>query len=140
MEPSVKFTEGVAMVGARARDVYDKAAKERQSDGQKSGGRGHTRNSVETFPPSLESGKSRDQAGKAVSVSGKLTDRAKSGEVATVGVATDVTGCVSPLSCGLLVPAPSVRQRRRGAHPAPMWMWADRPRLHRRQAVRVRRP
>jgi ParB-like chromosome segregation protein Spo0J len=63
-----------AMVGARARDIYDSQAKERQKEGQKSGGRGHIKNSVENLPPSLDSGKARDHAAKAVGVSGKSID------------------------------------------------------------------
>jgi hypothetical protein len=54
-----------------ARDWYDWQAKERQAEGQKSGGRGHKKNSVETLPPSIDSGKARDAVGKAVGVSGK---------------------------------------------------------------------
>jgi hypothetical protein len=62
------------MIGARAKEMYEKAAKERQHEGQKSGGRGHKKNSVENLPPSLDAGKSRDHAGKAVGVSGKYID------------------------------------------------------------------
>jgi hypothetical protein len=64
------------MVGARAREWYDKQAKERQHEGQKSGGRGHKKNSVESLPPSSDSGKARDQVGKVVGVSGKTIDYA----------------------------------------------------------------
>lgn len=64
------------MVAARAREIYDQQAKERQVAGQKSGGRGHTKNSVENLPPSLDSGKARDAVGKAVGVSGKTVDHA----------------------------------------------------------------
>lgn len=66
----------LSMVGARAREIYDRAAGERQREGQKSGGRGNTKNLVENLPPSLDGGKSRDLAGKAVGVSGKSIDHA----------------------------------------------------------------
>ena len=64
-----------SMVGARAREIYDEQAKERMSAGQKSGGRGHTKNSPVNLPESLL-GDSRDHAAKAVGVSGKSIDYA----------------------------------------------------------------
>ena len=66
----------LAMVGARAREIYDREAKERQHEGQKSGGRGNTKNSVENLPPSFSTGKARDAVGKAIGVSGKSIDHA----------------------------------------------------------------
>lgn len=69
----------LSMVAARVEDLYAEKAKERQHDGQKSGGRGHTKeNLVENLPPSLDAGKARDQAAKAVGgVSGKSVGYAK---------------------------------------------------------------
>lgn len=66
----------LAMAGAEMRKLYDTAAKERQAAGQKAGGRGNTKNSVENLPPSLESGKARDAVGALVGVSGKSIDSA----------------------------------------------------------------
>ena len=59
-----------SMVAARARDYYDRQAKERMSAGGKRHGQG-----VENLPP-LEPAKSRDKAGKAAGVSGKTVDHA----------------------------------------------------------------
>ncbi len=66
----------LAMVGAKARDWYDRKANERQrSHGGTSPGKKKTL--VENLPPVIpETGKARDQAGKAVGVSGKLIDAA----------------------------------------------------------------
>lgn len=60
-----------AMVGARARECYDRAAKERQQvrKGHQAGA------SVESLPQ-LDTGKARDQVGKVVGVSGKSIDHA----------------------------------------------------------------
>lgn len=58
-----------SMCAARARDVYEKQAKERMSEGGKNKG-------VENLPP-LEPAKARDAAGKAFGVSGKSVDHAK---------------------------------------------------------------
>jgi len=58
------------MIGARVREHYDRLAKERQHEGQKAGGRGNKKNSPEQIPGSLR-GDARDQAGKAVGVSGE---------------------------------------------------------------------
>jgi hypothetical protein len=67
----------LSMVAARVRDIYDEQAKERQSAGQQSGGRGNKKNSVANFPPSNTApGKARDKAGAAVGVSGKTVDHA----------------------------------------------------------------
>lgn len=55
-----------ALVGARAKEVFEKLAKERQ---------GKRNDLVEHVPPS-EFGKARDMAGKAVGVSGKSIDHA----------------------------------------------------------------
>ncbi|MEX2175880.1 MAG: hypothetical protein WD872_16075 [Pirellulaceae bacterium] len=61
----------LSMVGARAREVYDASAKERQQvrKGKQAGA------SVESLPQ-LDSGKARDAVGRAVNVSGKLIDAA----------------------------------------------------------------
>ena len=62
-----------AMVGARARECYDRAAKERKREGGKVAGKGRPKQDVEKVPqPNV--GKSRDHVGKAVGVSGRLID------------------------------------------------------------------
>lgn len=61
-----------SMVGARAKEIYSKQAKERQKMSQ---GRGVTKG-VEDLPHLNETGKARDKAGAAVGVSGKLIDNA----------------------------------------------------------------
>ncbi|MBN1341518.1 MAG: hypothetical protein JXQ73_02505 [Phycisphaerae bacterium] len=61
------------MVAARARDYYDAMAKERQ---RQSPGRGQSQKGVDKCPPLIDTGKARDQAGKAMGVSGKSVDRA----------------------------------------------------------------
>ena len=63
----------LALVGAKARGMYDEAAKERMSAGGKAAGKGRPQQGVEGLPPPIDSGKSRDAAGKAVGVSGKRT-------------------------------------------------------------------
>jgi hypothetical protein len=63
------------MCAARVRAWYDRQAKGRQAEGQKSGGRGHKKNSPVSLPESL-SGDARDQAGKAFGVSGRMVDYA----------------------------------------------------------------
>lgn len=66
----------LAMVGARAREVYDRQAQDRLAIGQKSGGRGHKKeNSPANLPESL-SGDARDAVGKVVGVGGKSIDYA----------------------------------------------------------------
>lgn len=57
-----------SMVAARAREMYDKAAKERQSENAS-----RHNSKVENLPP-LDKSKARDAAGKAVGVSGKSVD------------------------------------------------------------------
>jgi len=57
----------ISMVGARAREQYDAKAKERQERKPK--------NSVVVTSPQ-QAGRSRDNAGKAVGVSGTLVDHA----------------------------------------------------------------
>lgn len=60
-----------AMIGERAREMYDRQAKERQV-------RKPSDSVVETLPPQThDNGKARDQAGNAVGVSGKLIDNAR---------------------------------------------------------------
>jgi len=63
----------LAMVAGRVREVYERAAKERQVEAGKNHGRGKV---VATSPQPIDSGKSRDTAGKSVGVSGKSVDRA----------------------------------------------------------------
>lgn len=61
------------MVGARARELYDEQAKERQKMSQ---GRGQKKG-VENLPHlNSDTGKARDAVGKAVGVSGKSIDHA----------------------------------------------------------------
>lgn len=57
-----------AMVAARARDVYDREAKERMQEGG--------RNKGMVTLPSPKAGAARDKAGKALQVSGSYVDRA----------------------------------------------------------------
>ncbi len=64
----------LAMVGARARDIYDRQAKERQKDSGKVHGRGKEK--VPVNLPEPFKADARDLAGKAVGVSGKLVDYA----------------------------------------------------------------
>jgi hypothetical protein len=64
------------MVGARARAIYDRQAKERQKAGQEKG-RQKQRGLVENLPPTesaraTEGAKARDLAGKAVGVAGLI--------------------------------------------------------------------
>jgi ParB-like chromosome segregation protein Spo0J len=61
------------MVAARAREMYDKAAKERQKEGGKHGRDKQLGGEVENLPHPQ---KARDAAGKAVGVSGKSVDYA----------------------------------------------------------------
>src|SRR5579883_979713 len=61
----------LAMVGARARQVYDEQARERQSATRKKGD-----SLVPVNLPERDKGDSRDQVGKAVGVSGKSIDMA----------------------------------------------------------------
>lgn len=68
-----------SMVAARARDIYDRQAKERQQAATVKGNK--TRHGiempvVENLPPLATPEKARDAAGKAVGVSGKLVDSA----------------------------------------------------------------
>lgn len=63
----------VSMVGARARDLYDKQAKERQKEGQHRGREKQSGRKVENLPPT-DKAKARDQVGKAVGVSGRTID------------------------------------------------------------------
>lgn len=63
-----------AIVGARARDLYEFQAKERQKEAGKTHGRGKEK--VPANLPEPIKGDARDQLGKAVGVSGKSIDRA----------------------------------------------------------------
>lgn len=81
-----------AMVAARAREFYDKAADERKKAGQQAGGRGHKKeNSVANLPPSLDASKARDAAGKAVGIGGKSVDYASG--VLKTGIPELVEAC-----------------------------------------------
>lgn len=64
-----------AMVAGKARGMYDAAAKERQAEGQERGRKSQAGALVKQLPPSKRE-KARDQAGKAVGVSGAYVDRA----------------------------------------------------------------
>lgn len=60
------------MAAARAREMYDRLAKERQKDSGKNYGKGKV---VENLPqPTPDSGKARDQVGKVFGVSGKTVE------------------------------------------------------------------
>lgn len=63
-----------AMVGARAREVYDKQAKERMTAGANKG-RQSQKGAVENLPQA-DSARARDAVGKAIGVSGKSIDYA----------------------------------------------------------------
>ena len=63
----------LSLVAARAREFYDKEAKERMSEGGMQGRNKQLHGGVVTLPPPQ---KSRDAAGKALGVSGKLVDHA----------------------------------------------------------------
>lgn len=62
-----------SMIGARAREMYDKAAKERQIEAGRTHGRGKV---PELVPEPISRGDSRDRAGAAVGVCGPMIDRA----------------------------------------------------------------
>jgi hypothetical protein len=64
-----------AIVAARVREMYDKAAKDRQKEAGKQHGRGKEK-VVEKVPQPNDGTKSRDAAGKAVGVNGKYVDYA----------------------------------------------------------------
>jgi hypothetical protein len=66
-------TSQLAMVAARARELYDEQAKERQ----RASGGNHKQKAVVENLPQPESTKARDAAGKAVGVSGRSVDFAK---------------------------------------------------------------
>ena len=65
------------MVGARAREIYDRAAKERQKEAGEKFHAGSKK--VPVTLPEPSGGDSRDLAGKAVSVSGTYIDRERHG-------------------------------------------------------------
>jgi len=89
-----------AMIGDKARDWYDQQAKEKYEATV-----GRPSKSVETVPPISEKVKARDQAGKAVGVSGKTMDKATdhddvtpagrtpSGPTLLVGVGGEIVPC-----------------------------------------------
>ena len=66
-----------AMVAARARAMYEKAAKERMSEGGKEAGRGRPKKGKENSSYPKSGGQSRDQIGAAVGVSGNTIDKAR---------------------------------------------------------------
>lgn len=63
----------LAMVASRAREIYDRLAKERQVAGRQRGSE-KQKGMVDTSPPSENTGKARDQAAAAVGVSGRTVD------------------------------------------------------------------
>lgn len=71
-----------AMVASRAREIFDRQAKERQKTGGKTAGKG--RPQVPAKLPEPKGGDARDQAGKALGVSGKTVDAAT--KVLTSGI------------------------------------------------------
>jgi hypothetical protein len=75
------FPAQCATVAARARDGYDEQAKKRQENGQERGRR-MRKGIVADLPQSTsESGTARDQAGKALGVSGRTVDFAQGASV-----------------------------------------------------------
>jgi hypothetical protein len=64
----------LGLVAAKAKEYYEKEASERMHAGQKSGGRGKVKNSMEDLPQSLDAGSARDKAGQDFGVSGKMVD------------------------------------------------------------------
>ena len=73
----------IAMVGDKVREVFDLRAKERQAEGRTEGGRTAGRgrakdgDSLPVMLPASKRSDARDEAGKAVGVSGSLIDRAR---------------------------------------------------------------
>lgn len=67
----------LGMVGDRAREMYDKAAKERLAVGQKAGGKARHSSSEKNSSQSSRAPQSRDQIGGAVGVSGNTIDKAR---------------------------------------------------------------
>jgi hypothetical protein len=65
-----------AMVADKIRAYYDQQAKQRMSDGGKSAGKGRKKQGPEKLPDP-KNGDSRDAAGAAVGVSGRLVDAAR---------------------------------------------------------------
>lgn len=55
--------------------VERQRAQERQTEGQKTGGKKRRGSSVESVPPSTEKGKARDKVGEALGISGKTAER-----------------------------------------------------------------
>jgi hypothetical protein len=66
-----------AMIAARARELYDKQAKERQQAGGGDKKSASAKSGVANLPPPIQDpGKARDLAGKAAGVSGRTVDHA----------------------------------------------------------------
>jgi len=65
-----------SMIGHKAGEFYEKAAKERMVEGGTSAGRGRPQQGVENLSHPIR-GKSRDHIGAAVGVSGPMIDQAK---------------------------------------------------------------
>ena len=80
----------LAMIGARARDMYAKEAKERMREGggDKKSPEARAKSGVKKSTPPITA-KSRDAAGEAVGVSGYSIDRAT--EVLASGVPLAIT-------------------------------------------------
>jgi ParB-like chromosome segregation protein Spo0J len=66
-----------AMVGDEAREMYEKAAVRRMSEGGKEAGRGHPKKGERNSSHPFRVPQSRDQIGAAVGVSGDSIDRAR---------------------------------------------------------------
>jgi hypothetical protein len=67
-----------ALVAARARELHERQAKERMSEGGKKAGRGRPQQGMENLPSTIEAGSARDRAAKSVGVSGRTVDYAAS--------------------------------------------------------------
>jgi ParB-like chromosome segregation protein Spo0J len=105
-----------SMVGARAREWYDQQAKERQ---RASGGDRRSGKSVPVTVPEPIKADARDQAGKAVGVSGKLIDYATkvlNSAIPEVVKAVD-EGRMSARTAAELTTEPEEVQRKEAAHP-----------------------
>jgi hypothetical protein len=73
----------LSLVGGRAREIYDRQAKSRMSEGGKAAGKGRPQQGKENLPsPISNPGQSRDLAGRAVGVSGRSIDHATKVHVA----------------------------------------------------------
>jgi hypothetical protein len=107
----------LGMVAARAREIYDRQAKERQKEAGKVHGRGQTK--VPVNLPEPISGDARDHAAKAVGVSGKTVDYATKvlkNAVPEVVKAVD-EGRMAVSTAAILSSEPEEVQRREASSP-----------------------